>query len=59
MIYKFKFKFIYFAKGLMAHELQIQIELENLHINYEGPASPKLHTKFHENRPTGSGEEDF
>ena len=27
--------------------------------NYDGPKSPKLHTKFHCNRPTGSGDEDF
>ena len=28
-------------------------------INYDGPASPMLHTKFRGNQPTGSGEEDF
>ena len=27
--------------------------------NYDGLKSPMLHTKFHENQPTGSGEEDF
>ena len=27
--------------------------------NYDGLESPMLHTKFRENRPTGSGEEDF
>ena len=30
-----------------------------IYINYDGPASPMLHTKFRGNRPTGSGEEDF
>ena len=29
-----------------------------LHTKF-GPASLMLHTKFHGNRPTGSGEEDF
>ena len=28
-------------------------------INYDGPASLMLHTKFRGNRLTGSGEEDF
>ena len=28
-------------------------------INYDGQESPMLHTKFRENRPAGSGEEDF
>ena len=27
--------------------------------NYDGQESPMLHTKFRENRPAGSGEEDF
>ena len=27
--------------------------------NYDWLKSPMLHTKFRENRPTGSGEEDF
>ena len=27
--------------------------------NYDGLESPMLHTKFRENRPAGSGEEDF
>ena len=27
--------------------------------NYDGLESPMLHTKFRENRPSGSGEEDF
>ena len=26
---------------------------------YDGPTSPMLHTEFRENRPSGSGEEDF
>ena len=30
-----------------------------IYINYDGPASLMLHTKFHGNWPTGSGEEDF
>ena len=30
-----------------------------IYINYNGPASPMLHTKLCVNRPTGSGEEDF
>ena len=30
-----------------------------IYINYDGPASLMLHTKFHGNRPTGSREEDF
>ena len=30
-----------------------------IYINYDGLASPMLHTKFCGNRPTGSGEEDF
>ena len=30
-----------------------------IYINYDGPASPMLHTKFRGNRPTGSGEEDL
>ena len=30
-----------------------------MYINYDGQESPMLHTKFRENRPTGSGEEDF
>ena len=30
-----------------------------IYINYDGPASLMLHTKFRRNRPTGSGEEDF
>ena len=33
-----------------------------IYINYDGPASPMLHTKFRgnwPNWPTGSGEEDF
>ena len=29
------------------------------YLNYDGPTSLMLHTKFHGNRPTGSGEEDF
>ena len=28
-------------------------------INYDGLESQMLHTKFHENRSAGSGEEDF
>ena len=28
-------------------------------INYDGQESPMLHTKFRENWPAGSGEEDF
>ena len=28
-----------------------------IYINYDGPTSPMLHTKFRENRPTGSGED--
>ena len=28
-------------------------------INCDGPASLILHSKFHCNRPTGSGKEDF
>ena len=27
--------------------------------NYDGLEPPMLHTKFHGNRPAGSGEEDF
>ena len=27
--------------------------------NYNGPITPMLHTKFHGNRPNGSGDEDF
>ena len=27
--------------------------------NYDGLESQMLYTKFHENRPAGSGEEDF
>ena len=30
-----------------------------IYINYNGQESPMLHTKFRENRPAGSGEEDF
>ena len=30
-----------------------------IYINYNGPASPMLHTKFRGNLSTGSGEEDF
>ena len=30
-----------------------------IYINYDGQGSPMLHTKFRENRPAGSGEEDF
>ena len=30
-----------------------------IYINYDGPASPMLHTKFRGNRTTGSGEEDI
>ena len=30
-----------------------------IYINYDWQESPMLHTKFRENRPTGSGEEDF
>ena len=30
-----------------------------IHINYDGQGCPMLHTKFRENRPAGSGEEDF
>ena len=30
-----------------------------IYINCDGQESPMLHTKFRENRPTGSGEEDF
>ena len=30
-----------------------------IYMYYDGPASPMLHTKFSENRPNGSGEEDF
>ena len=30
-----------------------------MYINYDGPTSQMLHTKFRGNRPTGSGEEDF
>ena len=30
-----------------------------IYINYDGPVSLMLHTKFRGNRPTGSGEEDF
>ena len=30
-----------------------------IYINYDGPASPMLHTKFRGDRPTGSGEEDL
>ena len=30
-----------------------------IYINYDGQESQMLHTKFHENRPASSGEEDF
>ena len=30
-----------------------------IYINYDGQESPMLHTKFRENQPAGSGEEDF
>ena len=30
-----------------------------VYINYDGQESPMLHTKFRENQPAGSGEEDF
>ena len=30
-----------------------------MYINYDGQESPMLHIKFRENRPAGSGEEDF
>ena len=30
-----------------------------IYINYDGQESRMLHTKFRENRPAGSGEEDF
>ena len=30
-----------------------------IYINYDGPTSPMLHTKFRGNQPTGSEEEDF
>ena len=30
-----------------------------IYINYDGLASPMLHTKFRGNQPTGSGEADF
>ena len=30
-----------------------------IYINYDGQESQMLHTNFSENRPTGSGEEDF
>ena len=30
-----------------------------IYINYDGQESPMLHTKIRENRPAGSGEEDF
>ena len=30
-----------------------------IYINYDGQESLILHTKFHENQPAGSGEEDF
>ena len=29
-----------------------------IYTNYDGQESPMLHTKFHGNRPAGSGEED-
>ena len=30
-----------------------------IYVNYDGQESPMLHTKFRENWPAGSGEEDF
>ena len=30
-----------------------------MYVNYDGLESPMLHTKFRENRFTGSGEDDF
>ena len=30
-----------------------------IYINYDGQESLMLHNKFRENRPAGSGEEDF
>ena len=30
-----------------------------IYINYDGKESPMLHYKFRENRPAGSGKEDF
>ena len=30
-----------------------------IYTNYDEQESPMLHTKFHGNRPAGSGEEDF
>ena len=30
-----------------------------IYIKYDGQESPMLHTKFRENRPTCSGEDDF
>ena len=30
-----------------------------IYINYDWQESPIIHTKFRENRPAGSGEEDF
>lgn len=31
----------------------------NIWTHYDGPESPRLHTKFHGTRPSGFGEEDF
>ena len=30
-----------------------------IYIDFDGQESSKLHTQFRENRPAGSGEEDF
>ena len=40
------------------HELAHDSKLFKL-FNYDGLESPMLHTKFREDRPAGSGEEDF
>ena len=56
---------IYWGGGPLGHVTSIIssdfhfLVPESFHKNYDGHESPMLHTKFRENRPAGSGEEDF
>ena len=47
------------GQGQTPHQIGQGHHRVMIYIKYDGPASLMLHTMFHGNRPTGSGEEDF
>ena len=58
-VFTFSYRKAYVSKFHLARKIGQGHSRVIIYINYDGQESPMLHTKFRENRPAGSGEEDF